>query len=451
MNTLRCFRALVILPLLPAMAPSSRGQAEGAIVTTHGAQVHGVIEGALVALEDTADVSIDRTATISGDLILPMEKSAPSTVAPDLVDAKAKNPKVSSHAKIAVADATAVKGKQKAVAGFTLPKTQSPALPKGRAAVVLKTEKDKDPDFKNLKDLTVKQSKREVVLPAGSYGDIAVDSGRLQLGHRGALTRDRYYFQSLTVGKDASVELLGPVVVTVGHLGSVQGKLGNDRFTNYLDLRVAAGAVTLGADSEIHGVVTATDSAVSLGQRVKVRGGIVCDTASVESTARFTGVHPNWGKESSGSSLPLFIHKAVRVEAQMPELVERYAGRYAATVSYPNDEPVIVLEGTAKSAGTTTRSDEQHAFFDACRTLFDGTGFARGSVQLILPAPAGSRFAPDIVTITMDRGQFEDHLWAIGRQKQPRDNIVRIRDDPTLLSLFLERSLQVTRNAVQNH
>lgn len=450
MNTPRCFRILLNLQLLPAITSLSYGQFEGAIVTKHGAQVHGVIEGSLVALEETADVSVDRTARISGDLMLPREKAAPVTTAPGLSNVTAQNSKISARAKIAVADSTSVKGKQKVVSGFAVPRTAAPAQPKGKDAIILKTEKDKDPNFKNLKDLTVKQSKRVVILPAGNYGEIAVDSGRLQLGRKGSLTRDRYYFQSLAVGADGSVELLGPVVVTVGHLGSIQGKLGSDRFTNYLDLRVASGAVTLGADTEIHGVVTATESAVTLGQRVKVRGGIICDQAVVESTARFTGVQPSWGKESSGSSLPLFIHKAARIEAQMPELNERYAGRYAASVSYPNDEPVIVLEGNAGGVGPLTRSDEQHAFFDACRTLFDGTGFARGSVRLILPAPAGSRFGPDIVNITMDRGQFEDHLWAIGRQKQPRDNIVRIRDDPALLGLFLERSLKVAINTVHH-
>lgn len=448
--TLSRSRARFLCGLLAflALTPLSRSQVDGALVTRRGALVQGTVEGALVALGETAEVTVDRGALVTGDLVLPAEKKSSQPGAGDHGNLDfAPGRKVSPLTKLTLSDPTTVKGHQRTTAGFELPKTAKPRKPDGTDKVVLQTDKDKEPDFKKLRDLTLKDKKRDVTLPPGSYGDIVIESGRLLLGQKGVGLPTRYYFQSLSVGANASVEPLGRTVVVVGQLGAIQGMVGSSRFTNWLDLRVAGGDVALGADSEIHGVVTAVESAVTLGPRAKLRGGLICDQAVVGSTARFTGVSPGWSKESSGSSLPLFIHKAARIESQLSELAERCAGSYVAAVSYPNDEPLIALQPDAGTQAPPAQEEEQRAFFDACRTLFDGTGFSRGIVQVFRTANPQS--APEI-NVLMEREQFEDHLWAIGRQKEPRDNIVRIRDNPKLLNLFMARSLKVAFNAASN-
>lgn len=438
-------KAVLAFPVLAISILPSTGQIDGALVTRRGALVQGTVEGALVVLEQTADVAIARGAVVSGDLVVPVEKSPaqPGTVARGASDAF--QPKLSSGARVTLFDSASLRGRQKLAAGFDLPQVEKPRQPAGTEARILQSATGDNPDFGKIRDLTVKHRDREVVVPPGAYGEWIVESGRVVLGRKGSLVWERYFFQSLSVGVDAAIELLGPVVIVVGRLDGVQGRLGNERYVNWLDLRVAAGAVALGAGGEVYGVVTAADSAVTLGGRAKLRGGLVCDSAVVEPAARFTGVSPDWSRESSGNSLPLFIHKAARVQRLLPELEKRFGDRYAIKVGYPDDVPAILLEERSRPPDRLAQHEERQAFFAACRTLLEGTGFARGVVMLVrAPVAAGS--GPEFVSVTMEREQFEDHLWAIGREPQLRDNVVRIRENPLLLNLFMERCLRVARH-----
>ena len=444
----RLFVGLVVgATALRLLATLAWGQVEGALVTRRGAVIQGTVEGSIVALQETASVAVKRGALVAGDVVLASEQDQPAPAAgPGPVTAGGNVRRVSARVTLTVDDATSLKGRQRAAATFELPRAEKARQPAGTNIVTLQNAKDKDPNFGTLKDLTIRQNKREVRLPAGTYGDISVENGSLVLGTAGALTRDRYYFHSLAVGANGSVDLLGPVVVVTGQLGSIQGKLGHDRFTNWLDLRVTAGDVLLGADSDVHGVVTASESAVTLGPRAKLRGGLVCDQATVGIAARFTGVSPDWSKESSGNSLPLFIHKAARLQSRLPELIGRYGNDYAVSSSYDNDEPVLLLAGTRRTGLSGAASSRPKAFFDACCTLFDGTGFARGSLA-VSDLSAQARGFPDINVVTLEREQFEDNLWAIGRQKEPRNSIALIRDNPELLQRFMERAVKLARDA----
>jgi len=433
-------------PLLFLAAPViSWSQVDGALVTRHGALVQGTVQGNFTALDGSAVVTVERGAIVTGDFVLPADKTPPATGGLTPGNLGFGKLKVSAQTSVTIGDPASVKGSQRISLGFDLPRMQTPQQPVGTGVLVVQTDQGDQPDFTNVRDLTLNSPKRDVAVPPGVYGNLFVQSGRVLLGRRSPLERDRYQFQSLSVGPNGNVDLLGPVVVTVGQLGSIQGQLGNAQFTNWLDLRVSSGDIVLGSDTTIRGVVTAANSVVTMGQRTTLRGGLVCDRAIVGATASFTGVAPSWSKESSGNSLPLFIHKAARVQSGLADLAARHADSYTPTTDYANDEPSVTLTQITTTASRFEQHEERRAFFDACCTLLDGTGFARGT--LILVRRPDTPFGPATIQVTMDSGQFEDHLRAIGRQEQLRDNIRLIRDDALLLNLFMERSLLMARNS----
>jgi hypothetical protein len=376
-------------------------------------------------------VTIARGALVSGALVLPGEKSTAST-----------GLKLSGRAKIAVDNDGAVKGGQRLASSFKLPNSENTKSPAGTDTLTLQSPDETALDFTRVRNLTVKHPKREVVVPPGTYGDFSVVSGRIVLGVAGSITPTRYYFQSLSLGTQGAIDLAGQAIVIVNTLGSIHGQLGNRQFVNWLDLRVVGGTVDFQPASEVFGVVTATGSVVTLGRGAKLRGGLICDRATVEDTGLFTGVKPDWSRESSGNSLPHFIHKAARLEKRLPDMAGALSASHTFTITYPDDVPLLTVNEIERPVDRLEQHTERRAFFQACCALFDGTGFSEGRINL-MRASRDSKRSTLPLDVLMERHVFENHLRVVGGATDARENIRRIRDDPLLLNLFMERSLKV--------
>lgn len=418
-----------------------RAQVEGALVTNHGATVRGVVQGDMLALDSAANVSLETGASVTGDLVLPADKAsvaaAPgkSASAPGNDVAAVAKLKVSATATVTIPDAKAVKGRQRAAKAFSLPAPEPPKAATGTQSVVLQTGREADPDFKKLKDLTLRNPTggmalppRTLTLPPGNYRNISVEGGHLLLGVAGSTDRARYSFARLSVSAGASVELLSPVVVVAGQLGPIDGLLGHRRYAQWLDLRVTSGAVAFGPGSEVHGVVTARDSAVTLGRGMKLHGGAVCDQATVETDAQFIGIQPSWSPDASGNAAPLFVHKAARVEQRLVDLAGNWGDYFGLAVTYPDDVPNLALTA---STPKITADQQQQVFFEACCVLFDGTGFSAAHLTIAFKGATPS------IAVDLTRGQFEAALQTLGRRDPIRDGIRIIRADPALLAAFM--------------
>lgn len=396
------------------------GQTEGAIVTKHGATVRGLVEGSVLGLDEIAAVTVESGASVVGDLVMPAEKNPGGTEL-----------KRSPSAKVTVADGLGVKGRQRVARGFALPKAASHQKATGRQSVVMEKGSEPEPDFRKLKDLTLRNQPEKLVLPPrtlalppGNYGKIVVEEGQLLLGRPGSIERVRYTFEHLTMHAGGSIELLSPVILSVGQLGPMDGRIGSKRYTQWLDLRVESGEISFGPGSEVHGVVLADASGVTLGRGAKLRGGVICDRATVESEARFTGIQPSWSPEATGNAAPLFVHKAMRVEQRLAELAPAWEGTCEMSVTYPEDVPALDLTLRAK----TPLAREQQVFFEACCALFDGTGFARGVLKFK---------GTETLALEMERESFESRLLALGQGANLRESIRLVRGDPALCAAFM--------------
>jgi hypothetical protein len=423
-------RHVLLLSGLTA-AGVARAQTEGAIVTRHGAMVRGALQGSLVVLDETADVVIDHGAVIVGAITLPADK----TKAAKPTRGDPNPPKLSPIATINVAEPAAIKGAQRVARGFALPKLEKAKKPAGTQSVVLQNGREPEPDFTKVKNVILRNVPDGVLLPArslamppGAYGDITIESGRLLLGVPGSRDRTRYSLGHLTVGPEGGIELLGPVVLTVEQLGPIGGVLGNARFTQWLDLRVTAGEIVFGPGSEVHGVLTAPESTVAVGRGAKIRGGVICDKATLDNDARFTGVQPSWSAEATGNAAPMFIHKAARVQQRMDEMEQNWGDAFTFTIGYPDDVPNLEVGGSGK----VDEAAQRQVFFDACCSLLDATGFATGHLTVKHGGAAS-------LAIDVSVGKFEEALRTIGGREPIRDGIRIIRNDPIRLAAFMER------------
>ncbi|MEO5959668.1 MAG: hypothetical protein ABIZ49_08640, partial [Opitutaceae bacterium] len=73
---LRSFVRLVLSTLFAiCFVDSSWAQVEGALVTRRGAVIRGTVEGTLIALNEAAEVTVERGAEVKGDLVLPADKT----------------------------------------------------------------------------------------------------------------------------------------------------------------------------------------------------------------------------------------------------------------------------------------------------------------------------------------------------------------------------------------
>lgn len=407
---------------------------EGALVTRKGASINGKVEGALVVLDEDADVLIAPEATVTGDVVVASERTAGGKAG------EASGAKPAARLKLSIPSPASLKGRQRADAGFSLPTTEAPVLPKGAESFVVEAGSIDKIEPRKIKNLIFKNAERGLLLPPGAYGDVVIERGRIVLG-AGPGHRTRYSFQSLTVAGRGALGLRGPVVVTVARLGRIDGALGNELYSNWLDLRVLEGEVLFGADSEIHGVVTASESTVSMGRGAKLRGGLFSNRASLAQNAVFTGVKPNWSKESSGNSLPLFIHKAARLSQRLPSLQKNV--HFNVALNFNEDTPRLTIRKEVRGDSRLEAVEERRIYFEACCALFDGTGFDRGEIMM---QGATASLADDIA-VAMERADFENHLWAIAKVANLREGIRIIRESLLLQNIFMERSLKVARSA----
>jgi hypothetical protein len=111
-----------------------------------------------------------------------------------------------------------------------------------------------------------------VAVPAGVYGNFAVNgSNTLVLGVAGASAPAVYELQSLTISKNASVKIVGPVLLKLASGLTLDGPLGSAAHPEWLELQIASGDLTVNGAGTVNGVVTAPSGSVSINGTIRGR------------------------------------------------------------------------------------------------------------------------------------------------------------------------------------
>jgi pectate lyase len=274
--------------LMALAAISSLHGQTGTALVRHAPDIKGAVAGSIqVASGETFTVASN--AAIAGDLLVPgtptVQVQSNAQYAGTIDGSGAIDPTgysivVSSHASLGKiirrTDAT------------TLPSVSAPPASGGVRTVVLDRANQNAGDFATVANLTLKNNTGAIAVPPGTYGNFNASSNSgLVLGVTGALAPAVYNFQSLTLNSDTTVQVVGPVVVTVnGGLALASNiTLGAAEHPEWLQLRVAAGGLTVGSHSAVYAYIDAPAGAVSLSSGSQISGGVRSDRLLVDSNA----------------------------------------------------------------------------------------------------------------------------------------------------------------------
>ncbi|HUG12079.1 MAG TPA: Ig-like domain-containing protein [Opitutaceae bacterium] len=243
-----------------------------------GPTISGDVDGSVQVLLPEA-VSLTGGATIDGNLLIPGTPKlvlnggalyagvidGPGSVSP------------TGH-RVTLGGGAAIGYLVRHVDAIAMPVVDSPPAPSGNADVVLATAAAPDPEWSLVRDLTLKGSAGVRVLPAGTYGSVTVNSGTgLVLGVAGSSEPLVYNLQGLVLKEGSQLQIAGPVRLTVANGVTNQGNVGNVDYPRWLDLRIAAGDLTLKDAAVLHSVVRIPQGAVSIDEDSILQGEIIAD------------------------------------------------------------------------------------------------------------------------------------------------------------------------------
>lgn len=285
---------------LTALLGGATGRAQMSdLISRRGIAVQGEVAGELRLLQAGA-VAISAGAVVRGDALLPSETEAspPPRGGPTRIATAAtlSNP----------GGAQALRGKATGAPGFDLPPAFAVRPARGTRARLVDGSDQGAGDFSTVSDLTVRNNYQMVTVPAGAYGRLLVDGGKVQLGVAGQMWPTRYDFTSLEIRNHGRLDLVGPVVITVGQVAGIDGVIGRPDLPSWLDLRVGTGSMAVGPHGKVFGAIFAPNSAVSLASGAMAEGWVACDTASIAPGGRFKAARPDFLKLGSQPRAPSF-------------------------------------------------------------------------------------------------------------------------------------------------
>ncbi|MGO8837917.1 MAG: PKD domain-containing protein [Limisphaerales bacterium] len=224
---------------------------------------NGLIEGSLQQLLGE-NVTINGGFTLTGDLLVPGSPALRTNGNPIFAGT------------IAGPGSTLPGGYQVALNGncslhylrtrttpAALPTVTAPPQPAGTRTVTITKSGQSFGDPATLRDLTLNGNTGLVSVPPGTYGNFTVNGGSgLVLGVAGGLQAVNYNLQNLSLNGNATLKVVGPVVLTVANGFTANGTVGASNNPAWLQLRVAGGGFTLNGGCTVYGLVTAPNGTV---------------------------------------------------------------------------------------------------------------------------------------------------------------------------------------------
>jgi hypothetical protein len=164
----------------------------------------------------------------------------------------------------------------------TTPTVTAPAAAGGTRDVTLSDSDQSAGDFATVRDLTLNGAAGMVVVPPGTYRSWVANSGSgFVLGIAGSTQPAVYKVDSLTLDEGSQLQILGPVVLTTATGITVNGPMGAASNPFWLNLKVAAGDVTINSGGVLYGILTAPSGTVTINRNSSLTGNLVCDRLTV--------------------------------------------------------------------------------------------------------------------------------------------------------------------------
>lgn len=258
----------------------------GTVWVRHAPVIRGRIDGSVQVMANE-EITLSGAAAVTGDLRVPGRPAVKVSGAANwgaLVDLTAGP--VASAPVIVLEGGAQVQRIVRGVSPVVLAWPVPLRVVAGTRSVALTRPADAVGDFATVKNLTVGAGAGPRTIPAGVYGDLALEGrATVVLGVAGATSPAFYQFNQLQVTPQASVTVVGPVVVTVAGELTCGGTMGTAAQPEWLRLNVVAGNATLTAGAGVYGRASVPAGVVSLAGKAAWTGTLEADRLIVEGGA----------------------------------------------------------------------------------------------------------------------------------------------------------------------
>jgi endoglucanase len=269
--------------------PNYTGSAEAILEITVTALVvraptiNGALEGSLQLLTGES-VTLNNRGLISDDLLVPGTPTVTLNGSPVIVDVvDAAGAVMPNNYGITLNKGAVVRYVVRRVDPVAMPAVTAPTSPAGTRNVTVDKPGQSLGDPATLRHVTLNAKAGEVALPPGVYGNITANgSAGVILGVAGATEPAVYELQALTLSRQSSVRIVGPVVLKLAKELTLDGTLGTADHPEWLELQIAHGGLTLNGSAKIHGSVTAPSGTVTINGQV--RGRVAADRLIINGT-----------------------------------------------------------------------------------------------------------------------------------------------------------------------
>jgi rhamnogalacturonan endolyase len=267
--------------------PNYSGTATGQLVigitvlVRHAPRIDGHLDGSFQMLTGE-DVTLNGAALVSGDMLVPGTPTLRLNGHPTLVDTHdATGSPAPSNYVVTLNGNAMARYLVRRVDPIALPTVSTPQPPNGTRDVVINSSTDTLGDPSTVRDLTLNGGVGFVALPTGSYRNLTANSGGLMLGVAGANDPAVYDVQRLTLNGQATIQIVGPVILRLANGASLNGQLGNASDPSVLRLEVCNGGVTLNGNAVLSGDVVAPNGAVIVNGNATLRGSVSADRLTI--------------------------------------------------------------------------------------------------------------------------------------------------------------------------
>jgi rhamnogalacturonan endolyase len=230
----------------------------------HAPVINGIVDGSVQMLLPES-VTLNGSASLSGDLLVPGTPALKLNGHPLLAGTK-NGPGVATPTNYTVTlnSGAVIRYLVRRVDAIALPVVAAPTAPAGTRSVSINNSSQSAGNFATLRNLTLNSGSGHIVVPPGAYGNFTANSGSFVLGIAGATEPAVYSLQNLTINGSASLQIAGPVILTLANGVTFNGAAGNAAHPEWFTLQIYSGGVTLNSNGTLHGTIVAPTGTVTL-------------------------------------------------------------------------------------------------------------------------------------------------------------------------------------------
>ena len=230
----------------------------------HAPVLNGIVDGSIQVLLPE-NLTLNGSASLSGDLLVPGTPALKLNGNPMLAGTKnGSGIATPTNYTVTLNGGAVVRYLVRRVNAIALPVVAAPAAPTGTRSVTINNSGQNAGNFATLRNLTLNSGAGHIAVPPGAYGNFTANSGSFILGTEGATEPAVYSLQNLTINGSASLQIAGPVILTLANGLTFNAAAGNSTHPEWFTLQVYSGGVTLNGNATLYGAIIAPNGTVTL-------------------------------------------------------------------------------------------------------------------------------------------------------------------------------------------